>query len=238
VALAYQEYTHTVWAATVETDTSERRAVSKSDNGGETWTVVLPGIFAHNFAFNDSIVYVAADEGVLVSADGGENWYTLPEIRDAQTGEGIFTNIFYSAGVSRENTDRRVWVGSKDGLASTVDNGNHWTVHRSYRSTQLSSAPDVYAYPNPFLRGQHDCIRFQYDISQAGEVKIDIYDFAMDKVAEIREFETAPTADDSKDRSAVWFGQTGSGRNVANGVYFFRAKIEGKVTWGKLVVIN
>jgi len=237
VALAYQPYTQTIWAATIETDTSETRAVSKSDNGGETWEVVLPGIFAHNFTFNDSIVYVASDQGMLVSADAGQNWYTLPPIRDFQSGEEILTTEFYSAAVSEEFAARRVWVGSADGLASTIDNGNHWYVHRSYKSTINPAVPDVYAYPSPFSPSRDGFIRFQYDITHAGEVEIDIYDFAMDKVAGIREYEMSPDGT-SRDRSAKWNGVGDSGKVAASGVYFFRAKVEGKVTWGKLVIIN
>ena len=237
VSLAYQSFTNTIWAATIETDTSELRAVSKSDNGGETWEVMLPGIFAHNFAFDDSVVYVATDEGMFVSADGGMNWYTLPPIRDLRSGEEILTTTFYSAGVSREFPARRIWAGSTDGLASTVDNGNHWTVHRSYKSTRDPGVPRVYAYPSPFSPSRQGYIRFQYDITHTGEVEIEIYDFAMDKVAGIHEYETDPGGTGG-DRSAKWNGRSDSGKTVASGVYFFRAKIEGKITWGKLVLIN
>ncbi len=237
VALDYQSYSNTIWAGTVETDTSEYRAVSKSDNGGETWEVMLPGIFAYNFAFNDSIVYVASDKGLFISADAGKNWYTLPPIIDARSGEEILTQNFYSAGVSTEFSAVRLWVGSGDGLASTIDNGNHWYINRSYKSTRDPAVSNVYAYPSPFSPSRQDYIRFQYDITRAGEVEIDIYDFAMDKVASIREYETDPGGT-SYDRSARWNGTSDSGRTVASGVYFFRAKVEGKVTWGKLVIIN
>jgi photosystem II stability/assembly factor-like uncharacterized protein len=237
VAIDYQAYTNTIWAGTVETDTSERRAVSKSENGGETWEVMLPGVFAYNFAFNDSIVYVASDQGLYVSADAGRNWYVLSPIRDFQSGEEILSQSFYSAGVSTEFLVRRLWVGSGDGLASTVDNGNHWTINRSYKSTRDPAVPSVYAYPSPFSPSRQGYIRFQYDITRAGEVEIDIYDFAMDKVASIREYELDPAAS-RYDRSAKWNGSSDAGRTVASGVYFFRAKIEGKITWGKLVIIN
>jgi flagellar hook assembly protein FlgD len=80
-------------------------------------------------------------------------------------------------------------------------------------------------------------VRFQYDITRAGEVKIDIYNFAMEKVTSIRTYETAPGAD-TYDRSATWDGRDNNGRMVDNGVYFFRANVIGKVSWGKIVVIN
>jgi ligand-binding sensor domain-containing protein len=242
VALAYQSYTHTVWAATIEAvDADEVRAVSKSDNGGETWQVMLENTFPHNFAFNDSIVYVAADEGLFVSDNGGENWYKIPPISgdrsDLITGEEILTEKFYSAAVSHEPLGVRLWLGSADGLATTLDNGNTWTVNRSYISTTERKDPPAYAYPTPFSPSRHGYIRFQYHVARAGEVVIDIYDWGMDKVATVREFESDP-ATHIPDRSAKWDGRNSRGDIVASGVYFFRVEIEGDVTWGKLVVVN
>ncbi len=238
VALAWQEYTNTIWAATIEAvDTSEVRAVSKSVNGGETWEVMLEGTFPHNFAFDDSLVYVAADEGLFVSADGGENWFELPPVIDGQTGEEILTKIHYSAAVTRSSNGKRLWVGSADGLASTADNGNSWTVYRSFISTRKAGVPAAYAYPSPFSPSRHDYIRFQFDIKKAGDVVVDIYDFALDKVATVREKEQVPSGG-SFDRSVKWDGRREDGSTVASGVYFFRLKVNGKVHWGKLVIIN
>jgi hypothetical protein len=239
VALAYQPYTHTIWAATIEadTDSSEFRAVSKSENGGESWETMLEGTFTHNFAFDDSVVYAATDLGMYVSNDGGDNWYTLPVIRDYITGEEINGTEYFSAAVSNEGAFNRLWVGNESGLGSTIDNGNTWRVHRSFKSTQGEGTPNVYAYPSPFSPSRHGYIRFQYDITREGEVVIDIYDFAIDHVATIREYESYPI-DGTNDRSARWNGKNDSGITVATGVYFFRINVEGKITWGKLVVIN
>ena len=242
VALGYQAYTNTIWAATIEAvDADEIRAVSKSNNGGETWQVMLENTFPHNFAFDDSVVYVAADEGLFLSNDGGENWYTIPPIRgnrrDLITGEEILTNKFYSAAVSKEPQGTCLWLGSADGLVTTFDNGNSWTVHRSYISTTKRNDPPVYAYPSPFSPSRHGYIRFQYDVTKPTEVIIDIFDWGMDKVATVREFESDPTGN-VNDRSAKWDGRNNQGDVVASGVYFFRTEIEGKVNWGKLVVIN
>ena len=239
VALAHQPYTNTIWAATIEadTDTSEFRAISKSENGGESWETMLEGNFTHNFAFDDSVAYVATDLGMYVSNDGGENWFILPEIRDYISGEEILGVEYFSAAITNEGAFKRLWAGNEDGLGSTIDNGNTWKVHRSFRSTRGEDAPDAYAYPSPFSPSRHGYIRFQYDITRAGEVVIDIYDFSIDHVATIREYESEPT-DGTNDRSAKWDGKNNVGMTVATGVYFFRLHLEGKITWGKLVVIN
>lgn len=239
VALAYQSYTNTIWAATIDadTDTSEFRAVSKSNDGGESWQTMLSGHFTHNFAFDDSVVYVATDSGMYVSNDSGSKWYILPEIEDYITGEQLHGMEYFSAGVTREGALHRLWAGHGDGLASTIDNGNTWKVHRSYKSTREANTPDAYAYPSPFSPSRHGYIRFQFDITQAGEVVIDIYDFAMDHVASIREYESNPD-NETYDRSAKWDGKNNAGIAVASGVYFFRLNVEGRISWGKLVVIN
>lgn len=238
VALAYQQATGTVWAATIEaTDTSEVRGVSKTNNGGETWEVMLEGKFPHNFGFDGETVYAACDEGLFVSNDEGESWYILPAPQDFQTDEEILTEVYYSAGVSLDNNGKTLWIGSADGLASTNDNGNSWRLHRSFQSTREAGNPNTYAYPSPFSPSRHDYVRFQYDISRAGEVKIEIYDFAMDRVASFTEYETSPLGN-SQDRSAKWDGKSDDGKYAASGVYFFKVKVEGKTSWGKIVIIN
>ncbi len=237
VALDYQASSGAVWAATNVTDSSETMAVSKTLNGGASWETYLEGIFAHNFAFDGERVYVAADQGMFLSEDGGANWYLLPHIRDERNGEEILTSVFYSAGVSQEQGKTRLWVGSSDGLASTDNNGFTWQVHRSFRSTRLESVPSVYAYPSPFSPSRQGYIRFQYDVTKAGDVTIDIYNFAMEPVITIREYEPAPGGN-TYDRSVKWDGRTAAGEPVASGVYFFRADVHGEVSWGKLVIIN
>ena len=237
VALGYQQATRTVWAATNVTDSTETMGISKTENGGASWEIYLEGVFAHNFAFDGERVYVATDDGLYLSDDGGADWYVVTQIRDDLTGEEILTPVFYSAGVSHESGTARLWAGSSDGLASTVNNGFTWTVYRSFQSTRLGSVPAVYAYPSPFSPSRQGFIRFQYDITKAGDVSIDIYNFAMEHVVTISEYETAPI-DNTYDRSAKWDGKTAEGRTVASGVYFFRANVQGEITWGKLVVIN
>jgi photosystem II stability/assembly factor-like uncharacterized protein len=245
VALAHQEYVkysgetvNAIWAATIVAEGSnEVSAVSMTINGGATWEIMLENTFPHNFAFNDSIAYVAADEGLFVSNDAGKNWYKLPPIRDEITGEEILKEVYYSAAVSQRSLGKTLWVGSADGIASTSDNGNSWSVHRSFQPTRYSGTPKAYAYPSPFSPARHNYVRFQYDITKAGEVKIDIYDFAMDKVVGFTEYEQSPSGN-SPDRSAKWDGKNSRGDVVASGVYFFRVEVENKVTWGKIVIIN
>jgi photosystem II stability/assembly factor-like uncharacterized protein len=238
VSLAYQEYNNSIWAATnMAVDTSEHRGISKTSNGGHTWSVFLKDKFIHNFGFDGTRVYAAADDGMFFSDDDGENWYKVPAIMDNITKEELFTETFYSAGIQSFTNGKRVWLGSSDGLAYTENNGNTWRVIRSFISTKVRTDPSVYAYPSPFSPSRDDYVRFQFDMNESGDIKVDIYDFAMAKVASISGYYTIADKNYS-DRSIKWNGKNSAGDVVASGVYFFRAEINGKVSWSKLVIIN
>ncbi|HHM02581.1 MAG TPA: hypothetical protein ENJ15_06170 [Caldithrix abyssi] len=238
VALAWQEATQTVWAATIEAvDGDEIRAVSKSEDGGNSWDVVLKGVFAHNFGFDGETVFVAADLGLFVSDDRGANWYELPPVVDSSNGEKILDREYFSATSQTVNGRTWWWMGSGDGLASTTDRGNSWRVTRSYISTRQRTSPAVYAYPSPFSPPRSGYTRFQFDISGNTPVEIKIYNWAMEHVRTLNEDE-GNWSDGSRDRSVEWDGRDIDGRIVDSGVYFFRADIGGKVTWGKVVVID
>jgi len=237
VALAWQPETHTVWAGTVEAlGSGERRGISKSSDGGQTWQVVLDGVFTHNFGFDGGTVFAATDLGLFLSDDGGADWYRLPHIRDALTGEEVMDDEFFAAASQTVTDGVKWWLGSADGLVSTDDHGYTWHVTRSFVSTQTRKSPAVYAYPSPFSPPRGGVTRFQYDVRGNGDVEIDVFNFGMEPVITIRAREE--NINGVTDRSTTWDGRDSKGRTVASGVYFFRAKIEGRVSWGKVVVIN
>lgn len=245
IGLFHNPWNNSVWATTLRaTEQSEFNAISSTKNGGNSWDIHLEdeladGTFPRYVAFYDSAVYVATEKGVYKSIDDGGNWFKMPVIRDSQSGESLITSTFYSVAASADTPQHRLWVGSLDGLASTVNSGYDWTIFRSFVSTR-SERPDpaVYAYPNPYSPTHVDrpC-RFQFDIESAGEVTIELYNFAMEKITTLRQNLSAP-ASGSFDRSVLWDGTDNNGRMVDNGVYHFRADIGGEVTWGKIIVIN
>ncbi|GAB4332674.1 MAG: FlgD immunoglobulin-like domain containing protein [Calditrichia bacterium] len=243
IALAHNPWDNSVWAVTLTTGGNEYNAVCRTLDGGHTWKTTLvkelsDGTFARAIAFKDSAIYVATEKGVYKSIDDGDTWLKFPRITDAVSGESILTEKFYSVATQPlSGVQHGLWVGSADGLAFTDNNGFDWTVFRSFVSTRVRTEPAAYAYPSPFSPERGGVIRFQYDIKEGGPVTIDIYNFAMEKVITIRENESTPTQN-TYDRSAHWDGRDSNGRYVDNGVYFFRVKVGGKVTWGKFVVIN
>jgi hypothetical protein len=245
IDMDYNVWDQSVWAITLSTGGNEFNSIARTVNGGKSWQNFLTeelsdGTFARDLAFSRNSIYVATEKGVFKSADEGISWYLFPSISDAVSGESLLTNKFYSVAskpVSMDSSFDQLWAGSADGLAITENNGYNWIIFRSFISTRERTDPPVYAYPNPFSPARGNFIRFQYDVKGAGQIKIDIYNFAMEKVFSILKDEQ-PVSENSFDRSASWDGRDGNGRMVDNGIYFFRAELTGKISWGKIVVIN
>lgn len=242
VAIGHQQVDEKsiIWAATIEAvEEVEYRAVSKTEDGGLTWTICLEGEFAHNFAFDDSVVYVATDNGLFKSLDYGETWASFPQIVDHNTGEGLYTTEINSAGVG---PNHGLWIGSSDGLARTLDNGMTWRIFRAFQKPGIAGTPQTYAYPNPFSPLRHNVIggdghvRFQYKTVRSTSVTVRVYDFGMNLVRTVTEGRMRPTPGDYAE---VWDGNNDVGQMVANGVYFYMVSLTGEEPlWGKVMVVN
>ena len=242
VALAHQRVRNRdiIWAATIPAvDSTEFRAVSWSDDFGYTWHTTLKGNFAHNFAFDDSVVYVAADSGLFKSIDGGKTWAHFPQIVDSRTGVALLTTEFYSAGISDSHI---LWAGSSDGLSRTRDNGLTWKIFRTFKPLGQKGADKTYAYPNPFSPLRQNLIngsghvRFHYYLPKSATISVKIYDFSMDLVKTVIAGKLRPTAGEFDE---VWDGTNDAGNPVANGVYFYKIERSGlDPVWGKVMVLN
>lgn len=241
VAIGHQEMAggKRIWAATIEAlDEGEERAVSYTDDGGLTWSRVLEGEFAHNFAFDpvSKAVYVATDNG-LYTSDDGTAWFLFPRIEDDVSGESIYTSEFTSAAVEPDQT---LWAGTSDGMAFSSDKGFSWTVIRAFSPAGTAGEPDTYAYPNPFspMRdntiGGDGFVRFQYRMSRGAAVSVTVFDFAMEPVRHVIRDEQR----DAGDRSEAWNGRNDLGDLVSNGVYFYRIEAGKKTFWGKVLIVN
>jgi hypothetical protein len=126
-------------------------------------------------------------------------------------------------------------VGTGDGIASSGDYGNTWSLHRSFQPTAQPDQPATYAYPNPFSPRLHFVTRFQYDLPSGGKVTVKIFDFAMDEVRTV----VQDAYRDAGDHYEVWDGTRSDGTAVATGVYFYRIDRGGAdAAWGKVAVIH
>lgn len=246
VALARQVWQgkETIWAVTLSTDNAgEYNAVSKTSDGGLTWTTTLRNERAYNFAFQDSIVYVCTEAGLFKSIDG-ENWAVYTPISDTSSGEQIYSEYFYAAMVDNREGENYLWVGTSDGIARTASDGLTWRVFRTAVSTKSAGQSAIYAYPNPFAPNHHNVlnndghVRFQYDLDNAASVRLEIYNFAMERVYR-SEWQSVMSAGD---HHLVWNGRATNGELVANGTYFCKLtkKMNGQAQdfWTKLIVIK
>ncbi|CUU01434.1 BNR/Asp-box repeat-containing protein [Candidatus Kryptobacter tengchongensis] len=222
-----------IWGATINAnDPNEYKALSFSEDGGNTWTTTLTGEFVHNIAFKDSIVYAVSDNGLWKTKNLGKTWEKAGKIVDPSSRHIIQTSIFYSIGVQRDT----IWAGSSDGLVKFIDSeifGENWKIYRTYE--KVAGLGKTYAYPNPFSPWL-EVTRIHYSVENIqSKVTIEVFDFSMRKIRTV--ILNAPR-DGIKEYDEIWDGKDDNGNIVPNGVYFYKVKIDDKEIYGKILVIQ
>ena len=223
----------TNWRA--DLDPNEQFGISYTDDGGRIWRNLLHGTKAYDFAFKDSITYVATDDGVYRTADGGLSWSRSGTIIDKNTRQRITSVATFAVGVIGDT----VYVGTGDGLARTIDNAVHpfgqtWEVLRTYR--EVGKTRTTYAYPNPFSPDD-EIVRIHYGTEGvAANVTVEVFDFGMNRVRTvIKDADRSGSAEHDE----IWNGRDDYNKQVANGVYFYRVVLNGgDPVWGKILVLQ
>jgi hypothetical protein len=243
-----------IWTTNWSTGNDEDYGVSYTDDGGKTWTNILHGIKAYDFAFKDSITYIATNEGFYRTGDGGKTFTTFTNaateldqkhtinnsitLYDTATYGAITTSEFYAVGVVGDD----IFVGTSDGMAKTQERYNQqfgasWNVLRTYET--IGTAQRTYAYPNPFSP-RYELVRIHYGTqgsrSLPRKVTIDIFDFGMNRVKTlIKDADREAT----QEYDELWDGRDDNGRLVANGVYFYRVIFgDSEPMLGKILVLQ
>lgn len=222
----------------------EQYGVSYTDDGGRTWKNFLHGVKAYDFAFNDTIAYIATDEGIFRTDDGGLSFSKASSFVDLGSRHVIATSQVFSVNVIADT----VFIGTADGFASTIDNsrnqfGTSWKIYRTYQ--QVGSTGTSYAYPNPFAPS-YDVVRIHYYALPSGSlqfsvspsnasVNIEIFDFGMNRV---RTLVHSASRIAGEEYDEVWDGRNEEGKIVANGVYFYRIKMNENEQFGKILVLQ
>ncbi len=217
----------------------EEFGVSYSEDDGRSWVNLLHGVRAYDFAFRDSIAYIATNRGVFRTSDGGATFDQVTDIVEQESRTVVATSSFFSVGT----VDDTVFVGTSDGLAWTVDNasdpfGTEWHIFRAYQ--QLSNPSESYAYPNPFSPASEP-VRIHYAVAQEGSgsttvVRIEIFDFGMNRVRTL--INQAPR-DGGAEYDELWDGTNDAGDVVANGVYFYRVEAgNADPVFGKIILMQ
>ncbi len=225
-----------VWAGTRKAnEIGGHPAACYSTDRGETWKEAISNIFIWNFEFNGDTVFFAADEGLYMSTDFGENW-TVLDIRDQSGGRSIADDVpVYAVRM----VGNRLWVGTEDGLAHSQDLEN-WTIIRSFEDIPENAGDDDRSYVSPSPYSPYlgiGNLKFHYKLKNDGKVTITIYDFANNVVKTVVDGvdRIAATQYDDVD---TWDGTNSNGEKVAAGVYFYRLESSsGEEYWGKFMVI-
>lgn len=238
ITIRQQPGTNRIWMTNWITDSENRDeyGVVYTDDKGETFHQFLEGVRANDIGFSDGNIFVAADNGLYISKNDGQNWQQIPRISSPNSFIKPSARYFALA-----STNENLWVGTSDGIASTPDGGESWKILRvdvllSGGNQYQPDAPDVnsYAYPNPFSPTQHSVVRIKYQMKQPGPATIRIFDFGMNPVRIIR----VPAVTSSGSYETTWNGLTETGRIASNGTYFYSIKTSDGFTNGKILLID
>ena len=243
IGFAHQEFNSytRVWAITWNADSQgEFSALSYTDDNGETWNTTQPAGYpekVYNLFADSTRIWAASESGLYMSIDG-EHWEKYTRPIDDNTGEELLTESVMSVYFS-EN-DNRLWIGTEDGIAISDVDGISWSIQRFWESTIYKDQGNMLsAYPNPFLInddnqvGGDGHVRFLYSNPNNYSGSIDVFDFSMNRVIQIKKHHTI-----NDESVVIWNGRNEYGDQVANGVYFCRLSINGDYYWTKLAVIN
>lgn len=228
----------TIWMATWNTSevVGEQFGVTYTSDKGATFKQALQGERIYDFAFDDEVVYAAGEQGLFISRDGGAFWESIREFRDRTRESRIVrpgTSVF-----SVEVTRAAIWIGTGDGLLRTTDEGQTWDLFRTevplHPEEPDELVPDVetFAYPNPFSPAADRFIRIRYELSQATNVEIRIFDFGMNLVRSLKDNSPAGISE------MRWDGMDRNGTRIANGAYFYEVRAGGAKFRGKILVIE
>ena len=218
------------WNASSSPD--DRFGLVSTDDGGQTFSQYLEGERINDIGFFNGDIFVAADRGLFISSDDGQTWLRIDQIRSPN--QFIAQDASYFA-ISA--TDEQLWVGTSDGLASTSDGGETWSILRvdlplEGGNIYQQDAPNVstYAYPTPFSPDVHDVLRIKYETSSSGRSTLRVFDFGMNLVYE----ESSSGATQPGSYEFIWNGTDESGRVPATGAYIYvidtpDGRVDGKI---------
>lgn len=232
----------TIWAATMNADIpGERRGLSYTRDGGLSWQTALLNERVYNISTEDSLVLASTSSGLWKSFDG-ENWALFKPAIDTtfMTQNQVLTDIVYTGIIDKRDTLPKLWIGTSNGVARSSDlQGSSWTIFQTEYDTS-----EFYAYPNPFSPFNHNqlgddgYVRFHTGNIINTQIKLDIYNFAMEKVYQ-------ETFDLNNYNGAIkWNGRDLNGNHVDNGVYFVRLNYSPSLNkspmdfWDKLIVVK
>lgn len=186
--------------------------VDGSGNGPSVrWAEIIPKT-------SGNLILVGTSVGLYsTESTSGESTVWAKESPD-KIGSSIITMMDYRA------SDGRLLIATHgNGVYETfIDSFKKLTYDISTESFALNSA-----YPNPFEESTH----IEYTIPEDGEVRVDILTTGGELINTIL---WGPQF--AGTNSIIWDGNNSSGTSLANGIYLYRIRYEGKSKAGRLVL--
>jgi len=223
-----------IWVASWRAESNaEINGISFTDDDGETWSRALHGEKIYSFAFEDSTVYVCGETGLWKSDDLGDYFekYDISVFSPVKDRFIDITKVY-----SFYMIDDIMWLGTGYGLAYSTNEGNDWLLIEAYNDPVATSENKTYAYPNPFSpERSSDGIKILFNVdNSSSKVKINIYNFAMEKVVTLEKGRRYSTGE----HYITWNGKDDRDNLVANGVYFYVISVNGEELWNKIMVFD
>lgn len=210
--------------------------------GAIKWQTVYSNDFAWNFEFiDDTTVFAATNSGLLMTIDPNLDslntvWDTV-SLTNGASGQVLVapgTGV-YGVGL----VDPYLWVGTDNGTVR-ISRSDLQDQTLFLRVDSTTPAGEVYAFPVPFRPSQGQLVGFHFVVEKAGNITLEIYDFAMNLVATPIDnvYYLAGIYPSQGAQGKAWNGYNDKGDLVAIGVYYFKVKYDsGENRWGKLAVI-
>lgn len=237
ITIKEQPNSDRIWMTNWPSQSRQAYGLVSTTDGGQSFSPHLVGEQLYDVDFANGKIYAVGDNGLFVSSDNGNSWTQINNIRATRSESFIKSSADY---LSVETMGNTVWVGTSDGLAVTSDDGQNWSIYRVNMPLKggnkfQEDAPDVdtYAYPNPYSPRRHEIVRLKFNVQEAGNVKIRIFDYGSNLVRTINNGSYSPGT-----YEAVWDGEDNEGLQVANGTYFYHIDLPGGSANGKILVLD
>jgi photosystem II stability/assembly factor-like uncharacterized protein len=197
----------------------------KSTNGGEDWAEKNNGLMGRHWVAPTAInptnpqeIFLATENGIFRTTDGGENWYPLSPAPPSDT----------VATMSIDANGGTLFIGSshftgvyKLDLVTSVAEGRDMQLPQSFSLSQ--------SYPNPF----NPVTSIEYSLPQASVVRLEIYDVLG------RKARTLVNAQQSAGwHRMVWDGKNNAGKTAPSGVYICSLKVNDIIISRKMIFMQ
>ena len=215
--------------------------LSYTDDDGETWNIIsffkdIEAIVYDLYFDDNNDIYASTNLGLYKTYNNDTDLWMKFNLEDLNN-QPSFTNSVYTSHVYNTH----IWSGTPDGLFYSLDDGISWNLYRSWNYMKDSSNDEerLSAYPNPFYLDEQNQynndghVRIIYFHGNSSNSELDIFDFSMNHIINLN----TPNLIGSQGQF-IWNGKNQFNQQVLNGVYFCRLKLDGKIYWTKLMVIN